>query len=131
MTATDYRPQGFRDITPYLSVPDAEAEIRFLEQAFSAEVLSCHREEDGRVAHSVLRIGDCHIEVGQSTEKWGPRTAGLHFYVPDTDAVYSRALEAGGVELYPPEDMPYGERSAGVKDPGGNSWWLATWKGVE
>ena len=30
------------------------------------------------------------------------------------------------LQLYEPAEMPYGERSAGVKDPAGNQWYIAT-----
>src|SRR2546422_7355675 len=34
-------------------------------------------------------------------------------------------LEAGGTSLREPMTTFYGDRTAGVKDPGGNSWWIA------
>jgi uncharacterized glyoxalase superfamily protein PhnB len=50
----------------------------------------------------------------------------LYLYVPDIDAVYRRALDAGATSLVEPKDQFYGDRSAGVKDPVGNFWWVAT-----
>ena len=55
--------------------------------------------------------------------------ASLHLYVPDADAVYRRALEAGADSLYEPVDQVYGDREAGVKDPAGNVWYIATHQG--
>src|SRR5688572_13598578 len=52
----------------------------------------------------------------------------LHLYVPDADAVYQRALAAGGTSLEEPVDQFYGDREAGIKDPTGNVWWIATHK---
>jgi uncharacterized glyoxalase superfamily protein PhnB len=46
--------------------------------------------------------------------------------VPDTDAVYKRALAAGGKSTMEPADQFYGDRNAGVTDPSGNQWWIAT-----
>jgi PhnB protein len=46
--------------------------------------------------------------------------------VEDTDAAYERALQAGAVSLGAPQDQPYGERGAGVKDQSGNFWYIAT-----
>jgi PhnB protein len=51
----------------------------------------------------------------------------VYVYVRDVDAVYSKALENGAEEIAPPEDMPYGERVAGVRDAFGNTWWIATY----
>jgi len=42
------------------------------------------------------------------------------------DAVYDRALKAGATSLNPPADQPYGDRNGGVKDPFGNTWYIAT-----
>jgi uncharacterized glyoxalase superfamily protein PhnB len=38
-------------------------------------------------------------------------------------------MEAGATSLYEPAQMPYGERSAGVMDPVGNHWYIATYTG--
>jgi uncharacterized glyoxalase superfamily protein PhnB len=50
----------------------------------------------------------------------------LYVYVDDCDAAYARAIAAGAEPLMPPADMFYGDRSGGVKDASGNSWWIAT-----
>jgi PhnB protein len=48
--------------------------------------------------------------------------------VPDADGAYARAMRAGATSLEAPRDKPYGDRSAGVKDPFGNSWFIATYQ---
>lgn len=50
----------------------------------------------------------------------------IYLYVKDADATYKRALQAGATLLMEPADQFYGDRSAGVKDPVGNYWWIAT-----
>jgi len=52
--------------------------------------------------------------------------AQFYLYVPDADAAYRRALEAGAVSVTEPADQPYGDRNAGVKDVFGNQWFVAT-----
>ena len=47
----------------------------------------------------------------------------------DADAVYRKALAAGATVIDEPADQEYGERSASVKDPAGNYWYIATHKG--
>jgi len=64
--------------------------------------------------------------MGEAYGEYGPMPTGLHFYVPDVDAVYARALQVGAASISAPADQPYGERGSGVKDPAGNSWFLAT-----
>ena len=41
------------------------------------------------------------------------------------DAAYQRGLAAGGTSIEAPNDAPYGDRRAGVKDPCGNQWYVA------
>jgi PhnB protein len=50
----------------------------------------------------------------------------FYLYVPDCDAVYRRALAAGAKSVSEPTDHPYGDRSGGVIDPFGNTWYIAT-----
>lgn len=76
--------------------------------------------------HASARIGDSMIEVSDATQQWRAMASAIHLYVPDTDAAYARALGAGATTLYEPADMFYGERSAGVTDPFGNKWYIAT-----
>jgi PhnB protein len=53
----------------------------------------------------------------------------IYVYVEDVDDVYRRAVNAGAESLSAPEGKPYDERSAGVKDSFGNTWWIATYTG--
>lgn len=119
-------PEGYHAVTPYLLAEDADGLIRFLEQAFEATLLSRYDGPDGRMAHAVLQVGDSKVMMGQSTPEWPPTRALIHLYVDDVDAVFRRALEAGGRVIRDPENTFYGDRSAGVDDPHGNQWWLAT-----
>jgi PhnB protein len=50
----------------------------------------------------------------------------FYLYVPDCDAVYKRAIDAGAASISEPKDHPYGDRSGGVKDVFGNQWYIAT-----
>jgi PhnB protein len=47
-------------------------------------------------------------------------------YVPDADAVFKRALNAGGEEVRPLQDQFYGDRSGTLNDPFGHQWTIAT-----
>ena len=119
-------PAGYHTVTPYVVVPDGEAFITFLRAAFQAEELSRSVRPDGTIANAALRIGDSIVMVAQAREPWKPMPTGLYLYVPDTDGTYKAALEAGGASLIEPSDQFYGDRSAGVQDPWGNNWWIAT-----
>jgi uncharacterized glyoxalase superfamily protein PhnB len=47
-------------------------------------------------------------------------------YVENVDDWYKRAIGAGAKSLDAPKNQVYGDRSAGVEDPNGNYWWIAT-----
>jgi PhnB protein len=125
-------PKGFRTVTPYLVVDDAPALIEFTRRVFDAE-LRHQTSGSGGGIHAEVRIGDSMVMIGGGAEgrplgRPANPTA-LHVYVEDTDAVYQRALEAGASSIGAPVDQEYGERSGGVKDHGGNVWYIATAKG--
>src|SRR5262249_28795366 len=52
----------------------------------------------------------------------------LHLYVKNADDAYRIAMEGGGQSLYSPQDMDYGDREGGIKDPSGNHWYIGTHK---
>jgi PhnB protein len=116
----------YRTLTPYLCVPDADVQMRFLKAAFGATETLCHRNADGKVMHAELTVGDSLVMVGQAGAEWQPLTAALYVWVPDVDATYARALEAGATSQSAPEDKPYGHRQAGVIDKNGITWWIAS-----
>ncbi len=119
-------PEGLHSVTPFLHPHGASQLIEFLKQAFGAEELARHASPDGVIQHAMVRFGDSIIEMGEAHDQWQPMPAVLHLYVEDIDALYQRAMAAGATSLGEPEDKPYGDRSAGVRDPFGNIWYIAT-----
>lgn len=116
---------GFTSLTPYLHVADAAAQIDFLKTVFGAEELGRFPAPDGsRIMHAEVRIGDSMVEMGEMPGATKPTP--LHVYIPDVDAAYDRAMQAGAVSLNAPADHEYGERGASIRDTGGNHWYLAT-----
>ena len=129
-TATVPLREGFHSLTPYIIVRGAAQFIEFAREVFGAEEKLRVPTEDGtRIMHGELRLGDSMIELSDGNEQYPPRPAAIHLYVPDADAVYRRALDAGATSLHPVEEMPYGERSGGIEDPFGNRWYIATHHG--
>jgi len=122
-------PDGYHSVTPYLVVQGAAKLLDFLKQAFAAQEL--HRpmlRPDGTIMHAEVRVGDSVVMMGEPMGEHTPMPGSLYLYVPDVDAVYKRALQAGATSLTEPADQFYGDRSAGVTDPVGNRWWIATHK---
>jgi PhnB protein len=116
----------YRTVTPYLVVPDADAELNFLKSAFGAIESLCHRNSDNTVMHAEIKIGDSLVMLGQAGEQWKALKASLYLWLESVDEVYAKALAAGATSQSPPEDKPYGHRNAGVIDPCGITWWIAS-----
>jgi PhnB protein len=123
-------PEGIRSVQPYLHLREAHEMIPFLETVFGAEALGVHKSPEGAVLHATIRIGNATLEIDEAHGEFQPKPCHLHVYVPDTDAAYARALEAGATSVEVPQDKPYGDRSAGIKDAWGNSWFIATHLGM-
>ena len=119
-------PEGYHTITPYLYAEGATDLINFLERAFAAQETERMVRPDGSILHAEVRIGDSVLMLAEATGEVQPMPSALYLYVGDTDAAYHRAIEAGASSLMEPTDMFYGDRNAGVKDPFGNHWWIAT-----
>lgn len=116
----------FRSVTPHLYAQRPVDLIEFLKQAFGGEEAYRAETPDGSIPHAQVRIGDSIVALAGGHGPYTPMPCTLHLYVPDTDALYDRALRAGAISIQPPADQPYGDRSAGVTDPFGNRWFIAT-----
>jgi PhnB protein len=122
-------PEGIRSVQPYLHLREAHKMVPFMESVFGAESLGVVKSPEGAVLHGTMRIGNATLEIAEAHEEFQPMPCHLHVYVPDTDAVYARAMEAGATSIDAPRNAPYGDRAAGVKDAWGNSWFIATYLG--
>lgn len=119
-------PEGFHTVTPYLAVHQVAKTIDFLKQAFDAKEIDRHTMPDGRVMNATVRIGDSMIMMGERPPDAASSPAMLYMYTEDTDALYQRAIDAGGKSIMEVTDQFYGDRSGAVEDPSGNQWWIAT-----
>lgn len=124
------KPEGYSTVSPYLIAAGAQSVVDFLAAAFEAAPLRRYELPDGSIMHAEVRIGDTVVMIGDAGPEWPAAPAHLHVYVADVDAVYRRAVEAGGTPVQEPrrrEGDP--DRRGGVRDPAGNTWWIATQAG--
>jgi uncharacterized glyoxalase superfamily protein PhnB len=121
------KPEGYSTVSPYLVVEGAQRVLDFLQRAFDATALRRYERPDGSIMHAEVRIGDSVVMLADATAEWPAFPSMLHLYVSDVDAVYRRALEAGGVSIQEPRQQEGDpDRRGGVRDPAGNGWWMAT-----
>lgn len=119
-------PEGYHTVTSFLIVDGANRLLEFLETAFDARTLHRTSRPDGEVGHADIQIGDSRLMLSGSQPQWPALPCAIYLYVEDCDAVYAKALAAGGTSIMEPANMFYGDRHGGVIDPSGNQWWIAT-----
>ena len=134
MSAHHPVPEGYRTVTPYLAVDDAQQAIDFYTRAFGARERARMPMPDGKVGHVELEIGDSLVMLAdpfpQSTSKppsqVGGTTVAIFLFSEDVDALFQQAVAAGATELMAPADMFWGDRFGSVQDPFGHVWQMAT-----
>ncbi|WP_293002568.1 VOC family protein [Mycobacterium sp.] len=122
-------------LSPHLTVDDAAAAIDFYVKAFDAVELVRLPRPDGKLVHASVRINgfmvmlnDDFPEMSGGKSMTPPSLGGtpvtIHLTVPDVDAWFRRALDAGATELVPLEEQFWGDRYGMVADPFGHHWSL-------
>ena len=119
-------PEGYPTVAPYLMVADAAKFIAFMATVFDAKTTEQLMRPDGKIGHTELRVGDSMIMLSEASESHPATPVMLHVYVEDVDAAFERAVRAGGTVVSKPTVQFYGDRSGGVKEPSGNTIWIAT-----
>lgn len=120
------KPPHHNAVSPYLLVADVEAMLTFLAAAFETRKLGRREATDGSIRHAEVRIDDSVVMLDARPDAARGVTCSTHVYVADVDACHRRALAAGAQSVSEPRDQAYGDRSAGVRDPEGNLWWIGT-----
>lgn len=121
-------PSNYPSLIPIAALKGCSEAVAFYKKIFGATERLRMDNPDGSIAHIELAFGSSVLMLGEAMPDHGfpATTLRLSTYVPDCDATYKRALEAGGKEKSPPEDQFYGDRSARFIDPWGNEWSVMT-----
>ena len=131
--AASFRPKGFHTVTPHLQCDDAAAAIDWYKKALGAEEVDRSPGPDGKIMHAEIRIGDSPIYLNDVMQGKGPKELGgspaaFWLYVENSDAAFTRAVDAGAHVQMPLADQFWGDRGGAVIDPSGYTWWIATRK---
>jgi PhnB protein len=126
--------RSYNTLQPYLIIKNCGVALDFYKAAFGATERMRATRPDGQIGHAEIQIGDTclmmadeHPEIGAfSPDHFGGSPVSLHVYVDDCDTTFRRAIAAGAKQDREPADQPYGDRMAGVLDPFGYKWWIAT-----
>lgn len=120
-----YIPPGFNTVTPYFFVTDAESFVRFLVHGLGGTETCRTMRPNGLIQNVQVTLGTSTVMVSEATQRYTPMAAAYYLYVEDADTSLQRALKHGATLEMEVDDMPYGDRQGGVKDPHGNIWWIS------
>jgi PhnB protein len=125
-----YDPNRVQTVQGYLHPQNGAGLIDFLQRAFGAEETGRAASPEGAILHTTVKVGDTDLEMSDAHGPYQPMPATFYLYVEDADASYRSAMAAGATSIKAPVDQPYGDRVGAVKDPAGNTWYVATHKGA-
>ena len=117
-------------LTPHLVTRDPAAAAAWYGQVLGAVEEGRITLPGGRVLSVELRFGDSRMAIGDEFPAMGivsPLTLGgtygaLHLAVPDADAVWQRALDAGATVFEPLHEAFWGDYTGQFIDPFGHRW---------
>jgi PhnB protein len=117
-------------ITPHIVVQGAERAAAFYRDAFGARELRRIPTPDGRLLSVELELGGGSLHLADEFPELGvlaPPTIGgtavvLSLQVEDAASVFARAIESGGVERQPVQEMFWGDLHGQLDDPFGHRW---------
>lgn len=119
-------------IAVHLIVDDPQAAAAWYAKALGAHETSRVVLPDGTVLTIELRLGDTTVAVAgefpgtamRTPASLGGTPAAFHLPVPDVDAAWQRAIDAGATVFEPVNDAFWGDRTGQFLDPSGHRWAL-------
>lgn len=125
---------GAYTLNAYITINGCSDAIEYYKKAFGAIEKGRLLMPDGKIGHAEIEIEGSLLMMADENIDWGnkgpfsiggnPMSFGL--YVKDCDAVFQKAIDAGGTSVMPVENMFYGDRVGQVMDPFGYKWMIAT-----
>ena len=121
-------------VIPRLVCRDVPAAIDFCTHTFGAVAVNPRPGPDGKTVHALLTLGPAMIMIeaewpgvpGRAPAMDGSSPVVIFVYVEDVDEAVERALARGATLLSPLTDQFWGDRTAGVMDPSGHVWTIAS-----
>ena len=118
-------PDGYGTVTPFLNIKGASDAIDFYKRAFGAEELNRFTTPSGDIAVAILKIGTSLVRISDAVKEAATQST-MHLYVEDVDMWWKRAIGAGCEQVFPLQQMFFGDKFGIVKDRFGNRWSMAT-----
>jgi PhnB protein len=89
-------PEGYSTVTPQLTLENAAEAIDWYKKALGAEEVARMKDDEGRVMHAEIQIGNSRIMLndvmmGKGPKAYGGAPASLYLYVENSDSLFNRA----------------------------------------
>jgi len=134
---TKFKPDNYPQLSPYMTVQDADESIAFYERAFGFKLDNEPVREGDAIMHAEMSLGEAKImfapEGAFGSPAKTPATTnvpspiGLYIYVGDVDAFCQHAQQNGAQVAQEPTNMFWGDRMCRVIDQNGYQWTFATY----
>lgn len=128
-------PAGYHTAIPYITVNDGVGALEFYKRALGAREVMRMAMPNGKIGHAEIRLGDSVIMLSDESPgspkaptSLGGTTGSIMLYVPNVDASFKKAMDAGCKSIMAPTDMFWGDRFGSIVDPFGHAWGIATHK---
>ncbi len=127
-------PSNVPRVIPCIYYNDIQAAHDWLINAFGFEVHATMMDEEGKLVHSELKMGDGMVMLriaNEDSRRMSPKdlssciTQSLFIYVDDIDAHCTHARNAGAEIIMEPTDKLYGDRVYACNDLENHLWKFA------
>lgn len=123
-------------VYPYLRYEDATEACAWLQLAFGFDPLFVVSDDDGKVHHAELRLGDGVILLGPADPEAGessPRgleavPGGIYCFIQELEPHFERAAAAGAQIVRPIYGTDYGSQEYSALDLEGHHWSFGTFR---
>ena len=132
-------PEGMHTVTPQIWFNgNCKEAIEFYQKAFNAKIVgkAIPSPDGNAIWHVILQIGTSRVMMadaipgGWEKAPTDCETISMWLYVEDCDSSWKQASEAGCTEMFPMDDMFWGDRLGKCKDPFGHVWAIASHKWI-
>jgi len=126
---SNYIPNGYAAVVPYLVIDDAPKEIEFMTAVLDGTLEGRLDGPNGSVMNARVSIGGSPVMISSTMPGHDAQRGMLYVYVPDCDATFAKAVATEGVTVVMGVmDQFWGDRSGAVKSANGVVYWIATGK---
>lgn len=123
--------RGYNVLSPYLLTNRPNQLLKFLEKVLGGERRHVQEDDEGRVMHAEIKIGDSVLMMGDPGDGSSDHCH-IHVYVPNAKAVYAKAIKAGAKSVRKVEQKQDADQRGGFTDPTGSvTVWVGTHVGLK